>query len=272
MALTEFQRTICHIIADYRIENGESYVASGAALNTIIRGDQVSRDIDVFHDSTQAVAESWAADRHLLESHGYDVHPLREREGYVEAIVSRANDSVVMQWATDSAFRFFPLVRHDDFGLALHPMDLATNKALALVGRLEVRDWIDMMRCHEGIQRLGYLAWAASGKDPSFSPAAILDQAARTARYSASEIESLTFAGPPPSITELGSRWREMLHEAAEIIAMLPPAATGTCVLDDKGLLFADGPSGLRKALTEGAVFFHEGSLRGALPAIRRQR
>ena len=33
-----------------------------------------------------------------------------------------------------------PLVRHDELGLVLHPFDLATNKALALIGRLEVRD------------------------------------------------------------------------------------------------------------------------------------
>jgi hypothetical protein len=38
-------------------------------------------------------------------------------------------------------------VRHPDFGLTLHPFDLATNKVLALVGRTEVRDWVDMVEC-----------------------------------------------------------------------------------------------------------------------------
>ena len=32
-------------------------------------------------------------------------------------------------------------------GLALHPFDLATNKVLALVGRLEARDWVDVLTC-----------------------------------------------------------------------------------------------------------------------------
>jgi hypothetical protein len=32
------------------------------------------------------------------------------------------------------------LVEHPDFGLTLNPFDLATNKLLVLVGRLEVRD------------------------------------------------------------------------------------------------------------------------------------
>lgn len=82
----------------------------------------------------------------------------------------------------DSAFRFFPLVEHLDLGLVLHPFDLATNKVLALVGRLEPRDWIDVIECDDRLQPLGYLAWAASGKDPGFTPTGILDGAARSGR------------------------------------------------------------------------------------------
>lgn len=44
--------------------------------------------------------------------------------------------AVVVQWARDSAYRFFPLVRHDNLGLVLHPFNLATNKVLALVDTL----------------------------------------------------------------------------------------------------------------------------------------
>ncbi len=153
MALTEFQRTLCRLIAQQRLDSGESYVAGGVALNTLTGATRISRDIDLFHDTTTAVAASWEADRKLLESHGYQVGAQREREAFVEAIVSRAGQSVAMQWAADSAFRFFPLVEHEDFGLTLHPFDLATNKVLALVGRLEARDWVDVINCHERIQR-----------------------------------------------------------------------------------------------------------------------
>jgi hypothetical protein len=62
--------------------------------------------------------------------------------------VGDATATVLVQWARDSAFRFFPLVEHDIFGLTLHPFDLATNKLLALVGRREARDWIDIVECH----------------------------------------------------------------------------------------------------------------------------
>ena len=176
MALTAFQRTICRLIAGQRLASGEIYIAGGVALNTLTGAERVSRDIDLFHDSVAAVTTNWNADRWLLKNKGYCVDAQSEREAFVEAIV-QGDENVIMQWAADSAFRFFPLVEHEDFGLTLHPFDLATNKVLALVGRLEARDWVDVIHCHERIQRLGYLAWAASGKDPGFSPGAILEQA-----------------------------------------------------------------------------------------------
>ncbi len=62
-------------------------------------------------------------------------------------------------WACSSGraprFASFPLVEDDDLGLARHPFDLATNKVLALVGRLEVRDWVDVLACDAGLQPLG---------------------------------------------------------------------------------------------------------------------
>jgi hypothetical protein len=48
------------------------------------------------------------------------------------------------------------LVEHEELGLVLHPFDLATNKVLALVGRLEVRDWVDVIECNDRIQPFGY--------------------------------------------------------------------------------------------------------------------
>ena len=124
---------------------------------------------------------------------------MRERPTFVEALVRRGADSVVIQWAQDSAFRFFPLVSHEELGLVLHPFDLATGKILALVGRVEPRDFVDTLTCDREVQPLGYLAWAASGKDPGFSPAAILDHAARTVRYTDVGAGRARLRGRPPA-------------------------------------------------------------------------
>ena len=134
-------------LADGRRRHRDSYVARGVALSVALRSHRLSRDVDLFSDTTEAVARSWDRDRLALESAGFEVAPLRERPGYVEAAIARGTDRLVMEWARDSAFRFFPLVEDDELGLALHRFDLATNKVLALVGRLEARDWVDVLAC-----------------------------------------------------------------------------------------------------------------------------
>lgn len=205
MPLTEFQRAVCRLIAENRIAQGESYIAGGVALNTVLEAPRTSRDIDLFHDTEQALLASWDADRALLANAGYAVTVQRERPSFVEALVGRHDGSVLMQWVRDSAFRFFPLVRHDELGLTMHAFDLATNKVLALVGRLEVRDWVDVIGCHEKIQRFGYLAWGACGKDPGFSPRSLLEHARRSGHYSAAEVSELSFEGPPPGRSPNGT-------------------------------------------------------------------
>lgn len=266
MALTAFQRQVCRLLADARVAAGEGYLAGGATLNEALGGARVSRDIDVFHDTEEAVGTAWDADRRLLEAAGYRLRVLRERPSYVEAEVRIDVSSVLVQWTRDSAFRFFPLVAHPELGLALHPFDLATNKVLALVGRLEARDWVDTILCHEKLQRLGFLAWAACGKDPGFSPAAILRLAARSSHYGRDEILELDFDGSSPSAARLSDTWRQMLSEADEIVAALPPDEAGTCVLRDDATLLSVPPSEIPGLLESGRVVFHPGRLRGAFP------
>ena len=105
MALTSFQRSVCRLLAGNRLRSGESYVAGGAALNTLLRASRLSRDIDLFHDTEEALAATWDADRRLLESDGLGVDTLRERPGFVEARVTRGGETVLARWARDSAFR-----------------------------------------------------------------------------------------------------------------------------------------------------------------------
>jgi hypothetical protein len=185
VALSPFQRDICRLLAAGWRASGESYVAGGAALGVALATARISRDLDIFHDSTEAVARSWDRDRAALAQAGFAIELVRERPGFVEALVRRADDVVVMEWARDSAFRFFPLVEHPELGLSLHPVDLATNKVLAMISRAEVRDWLDVIDAELRLQPFGFLAWAAAGKDPGFSPAGIVGHARRTSRYTA---------------------------------------------------------------------------------------
>lgn len=269
MALTALQRDVCRLLAADRRRSGESYVAGGAALSVALQTSRLSRDVDVFHDTIEAVGRSWDRDRTTLEREGYIVTPVRERPGYVEATVSRADQRLVIEWSRDSAFRFFPLVEHEDLGLVLHPFDLATNKVLALVGRLEARDWVDVIACHTQLQPLGYLAWAASGKDPGFAPMGILEQAGRTSRYTQDEISSLAFEGTPPDARVLARQWHEALTGAADIIGRLPAEHVGQAVLAKGGRLFGSGVHELERALRGNELEFHRGRIGGAWPYVK---
>ena len=269
MALTDLQRRVCRVLADRRIAGGESYVAGGLALNAAIGGARVSRDIDLFHDTDEALSVSYSADVSALERAGFAPAPVRTTVGFIEAVLREEGEALEIQWVRDSAYRFFPLVTHPDLGLTLDPFDLATNKVLALVGRVAVRDWVDIIACHERVTSLGCLAWAATGKDPGLGPLLIVDEAARTARYSAPEFDSLAFEGEPPSREALGMTWRAALADARASLEILPPAEIGRAVLDADGTPFRGDASLLAAALAAGAIAFHQGAIGGVLPAVR---
>jgi hypothetical protein len=232
----------------------------------------VSRDLDLFHDTAEALDAAWRDDRAALEAAGCGVAVLRDRAGLVEAQVGRGPDEVVIQWTRDSAYRFFPLLEHEELGLTLHPLAaLASDELLAVAGRSEPRDLVDALACHEGLQPLGYLAWAACGKDPGFSPRAILEHAAGSTRYAGPELAGLAFEGaPPPDPADLLRRWRVALRSAPEVVDRLPPEHAGKAVLDREGRLFRGEPAELEAALASEGLVFHEGAIRGAFPRLVR--
>jgi len=267
VALTAFQRGICRLLAPSRLEC-ESYVAGGVALNTLLQAPRRSRDVDLFHDTAEAVRQTVEQDTRLLRKAGYKVDFVRQVPTFAEAVVQRGAESSLMQWVHDSAYRFFPLVENLELGLTLHPVDLATNKLLAMAGRLEPRDWIDLITCHRQLQPLGYLVWAACGKDPGFNPMSLLQEIRRASRYTQAELDILDFEGPAPDAAQLGAEWHVMLREAQAICNILPPDKVGACVCCGRKGLCIDSPDELASALTAGSLGFHWGSIGGAWPSF----
>ncbi|MGA2977071.1 MAG: nucleotidyl transferase AbiEii/AbiGii toxin family protein [Spirochaetia bacterium] len=266
MALTDYQRGILALLATHRIERQESYLAGGAALTVATESPRLSRGIDLFHDTREALLSTWEEDHRILAAGGYSIEVRRQYPTFVEAAVRKGGSAVIVQWAVNSAFRFFPLVRDVSALPSLHPFDLATNKTLALIGRVEPRDWIDLIACHDRIQPIGLLCWAASGKDPGTNPTLIVSEAGRSARYTQVEIDGLSFEEHPPDTASLSVRWKAMLSEARTIIAALPTEEVGTCVLDAKGKLFRGDQVQIGTALAGGMLRFHRGTIRGSIP------
>ncbi len=268
MAVTAFQAEILRSLAALRRSGGESYVAGGVALNELLAAPRRSRDIDLFHDSEEALAATWAADSEELRRLGYALDVLRLAPSFVEARVARGSERSLMQWVRDSAFRFFPLIEDELLGLALHPFDLATNKVLAMAGRRESRDWIDVLTCDEKLQPLGFLVWAACGKDPGYNPVSLLGEMSRS-HYSQAELDMLDFAGATPDAAALSIHWHEALRSARATCSVLPRNHLGTCVVTSEGQLFRGSAGEIGPALDAGRVAFHAGRIGGAWPSVR---
>ncbi len=92
MALTPFQRRVCRLLAQRRIDGGERYVAGAVALNEQIGAPRISQDVGLFHDTDAALQASWSADRGLLEGSGLTVAVLRERATFERAIQRLASE------------------------------------------------------------------------------------------------------------------------------------------------------------------------------------
>lgn len=267
MALTSFQSGILKSLAANRRANAGSYVAGGLALNYRLDEPRQSRDIDIFHDSVEALFESWRIDRATLEELGYTVAPRRELKTFIEAEVAKDGERTEIQWGTDSAFRFFPLIEDDVTGFTLHPLDLAANKLSALVGRTEPRDWIDVITCIRRLQPLVYLLSAACGKDPGFSPSSMLEYVARR-HYNQLEIDEKIMPAGSYNAAELSRFWHGEIDRAREEVLFFPRDKAGTCVLDRGGDLYKGDVQHLAAAMEKGDVVFHEGRICGAWPQI----
>jgi hypothetical protein len=71
-------------------------------------------------------------DEAALSAAGYTITwPPTQRTGKHVATIAKDGGQTLLEWVTDSAFRFFPTQPDELFGYVLHPVDLATNKAAA---------------------------------------------------------------------------------------------------------------------------------------------
>lgn len=106
-----------------------------------------------------------------------------------------------------------PPVRDQLGGFLLHEIDLATSKTLALAGRDEPRDFVDILFVHERVLPLGGLVWAAVGKDPGFSPLSLLELLKRRGRYQPEEVGRLDLVAPF-DLVEAKQTWLAALDDA----------------------------------------------------------
>ena len=263
MPLTGLQREVLALLA--RSRDSESYLAGGSALHLAPTSSRFSDDIDFFHDSAEAVAEAFERDRATLEAAGYPVRIVLSQPGHMRAVVEAGDDRTRVDWAHDSAWRFMPLVRHESGGLTLHEVDLAINKVLALAGRDEARDYVDVMYAHENVLPLGAMIWAAVAKDPGYNPVSLLEQLKRRGCYRPEDMDQLELAAPL-DLVEAKAAWRAALSDAHDFIRGRPDSEAGCLYYSPSRGRFSAPSAGI--SLEEQGLVAHFGQPGGILPRV----
>lgn len=261
MPMTPFQREVMTAIA--RNRDPESYVAGAIAIHHADGSPRYSHDLDLFHESLESVARAVAADERSLREFGARVEFTVREPGFVRAVVGRGDQLVKIEWARDTAFRFFPIEPDDVLGYRLHPVDAAVNKILTLAGRAESRDLVDVLHIHDHVLSLAGQCWAACGKDPGFTPELLLNEAARHAIVRPDQLRTIALTRPLDP-RDLKRRWLAALAEAQERVRVLPTAELGCLYLDRQGRP-VDPPA---SAEARAPLTRHFGSLRGAWPQV----
>ena len=261
MPLSSPQIELLRLIAANR--SPESYVAGATILHRADDTPRFSEDLDLFHDLEDTIAQSAAADAATLRDAGYGFAWLLRTPTFHRALVTVKGQQLKIEWAYDSAFRFFPVQKDDLCGYRLHDADAATNKVLALAGRSEVRDFVDVLHLNENYLSLGALVWAACGKDPGFTPKFLLDQMGRHVAYQQADLDRLNLR-EPLDLTKLKRLWLAAVDAATKTVAELPSEEVGCLYIGSDGRPRTPDPTSPDfPRLTR-----HHGCVRGVWPTL----
>ena len=263
MPLTAFQKDVLAVIAANRSE--ESHFAGGLVLNAASDSARYSHDFDIFHEAAEHVASASKNDTAMLLEAGFSVERVagdwEAPTTFRKVVISRAGSSVEIDWAADSAFRFFPIEPDPVLGWRLHLFDMATNKALALSARSVTRDYIDIVELHKTYP-LPAIVWAACGKDQGFSPRLLLEMMRRFARIHPDKITKIQAREIDQIALKIA--WTEMAVYAEQEITKLADSQPDTPI----GVAFVDKAGKPGWISDDPTLTIHYPSVRGCLPRV----
>jgi hypothetical protein len=163
--LSRLQQQVATIVSSLP-EAADFALAGGAAL--IVRGDVVrgTRDLDFFGPDREEVRALVPAVERALNNAGLEMRRVREGEAFFRLEVRSASEITEVDFGVDA--RLMPVER-SPIGPTLAGKKLAVDKLLAVFGRAEARDFIDLAATADryGLEELCLKALA---KDRGFDP------------------------------------------------------------------------------------------------------
>ncbi|MHB1931308.1 MAG: nucleotidyl transferase AbiEii/AbiGii toxin family protein, partial [Acidimicrobiales bacterium] len=175
--LSPLQERVARLVAEVIEEEGFALAGGGALVS---RGDvdRHTEDLDFFGLAPDAVDRVGPLVKEALERAELAVNVVRESRGFVRLSVREGTDRTEIDLAADARLlpaEEGPIVR------TLAAEELAVDKVLAIFGRAEGRDFVDLQALEPryGLQRLFRLA---AEKDRGFTPEVFADMLGRFGR------------------------------------------------------------------------------------------
>jgi hypothetical protein len=206
--LSPLQQRIATIVAG--LPEAEDFaLAGGAAL--IVRGDvdRGTRDLDFFGLTRLAVDRLVPAAEQALRDADLQVERVIESHGFARLAVTDTADRTELDLATDA--RLFPVEQGPGYPM-LAGEELAVDKLLAVFGRAEARDFVDLMAVEHGYG-LDHLLELAAEKDRGFDAAIFAEMTGNFARLRRDEFA--VDDGRYEQLRRLVGVWRQRALESA---------------------------------------------------------
>jgi len=143
------------------------YLTGGTALAEFYLGHRLSFDLDFFTAEEALILPFSHSVEAIVASHGFEVSVTRRFATFVEFLLRRGEETLRVDLALDSPFRFEPPVL-SEYGVQVNSFqDLKVDKVLAYYGRAEPRDAVDLYFILRE-EELDPLLALAARKDPGF--------------------------------------------------------------------------------------------------------
>ena len=141
--LTPLQIEFMEILASLP-DKDQFYLAGGTALSEYYLGHRLSFDLDYFTGTENLIQPLSYQIETACQKRGLSLKVVRRFSTFVEFLVERNNESLKVDLALDSPYRFQPPVLSSEGIYINNYPDLRADKLLAYFGRAEPRDAVDL--------------------------------------------------------------------------------------------------------------------------------
>jgi len=203
--LTPLQEQIAQIIG-VALEGSDFALAGGAAIISQGIVDRRTRDLDFFGSSGPVLTERLQSVIDSLVREGFQVEIDQQNERFVRLDVRGLGVETEVDFGVD--FRLFP-PDQGAHSLVLSSRELAVDKVLAIFGRAEPRDFVDLAALTQFFN-IEELFADAVRKDRGFNLAVFAEMTSRISRLPRREFALNDAAFDELKVTT--SSWRDVAH------------------------------------------------------------